>query len=137
MKVSPDKNIVSFGTSEINFSTKTDKTEYKTYVSPQDLEKIGYAAAPSGGWRGLEVEDLTAEKAKRFSIEEVSGVVVVKVEPGSPADDAGIIPGDVIREINNQPVKDLNDYKSVAQGAKGDVLVKTGRGFFVIKESEE
>jgi serine protease Do len=100
---------------------------------PQDLEKIGIEAA--GTWRGLEVEDLTPENIKRFSIEEKKGVVVVDVEGDSPADEAGIVRGDIILEINKQSVKNISEYQKLTKGIKGDCLVKTARGYFLIKES--
>jgi len=102
---------------------------------PQDLEE---KASPEAAdkWRGLAVEDLTPENAKRFGIEEKKGVVVVDVDPNSPVDTAGIIPGDVILEINKQEVKNLSDYRQKTQGLKGNTLVKTARGYFLVKESE-
>lgn len=78
-------------------------------------------------WRGLEVENNIGEK---------SGVVIVNVEPSSVAEAAGLASGDIILEINKQPVKNVSDYNKLTQGLKGDVLVKTARGFFIIKESE-
>lgn len=101
---------------------------------PEDLEKLSYAV--SGKWRGLEVEDLTSENARRFKIEEKRGVVIVDVEPGSPASEADLIPGDVILEINKQVVKNVSDYERITQGLKSgdDALVRTSRGYFLIKE---
>jgi serine protease Do len=87
----------------------------------------------SGGWRGLTVEDLTSENAKRFRIEGKKGVVVVNVEPNSQADVVSMIPGDLISEINKQPVKNVSDYERITKGLKGDALVKTERGFFIFK----
>lgn len=89
---------------------------------PENLE-TARARESSENWRGLEVE-------------EKKGVAIVNVEPSSPADEAGLVPGDVILEINKQPVKDLSDYKKLTQGLKGDVLIKTARGYSIVKESE-
>ncbi|MBN1913304.1 MAG: Do family serine endopeptidase [Candidatus Omnitrophica bacterium] len=99
---------------------------------PQDLEKLSSAASQEG-WRGLQVEGLNSETAKRYKIEEKRGVLVVNVEPGSPADESGIIPGDIILEINKRPVKDISDYEKAIGSAKGDCLIRTQRGFFLIK----
>jgi serine protease Do len=103
---------------------------------PQDLEQIAQQGVPSGNWRGLEVEDLSSDKVKRFRIEENKGVVVVDVQPNSPADEAGIISGDVISEINRQTVKNISDYEKITRVLKGNALVRTSRGYFLIKESE-
>lgn len=102
---------------------------------PQDLEKLSYEAA--GKWRGLKVEDLTPENVRRFRIEAEKGVVVVDVELESPADEAGIIAGDVILEINKQTINNVSDYKKIIKGLKGDCLVRTSRGYFLVKEGGE
>lgn len=101
---------------------------------PENLEKMEDVSA--GGWRGLEVEGLTPENVRKFKIEEESGVAVVDVSPGTQADEAGIIPGDVILEINKQPIKDISDYQKLTKKLQGDALVRTSRGYFLVKEKE-
>jgi S1-C subfamily serine protease len=61
------------------------------------------------------------------------GVAVVNVEANSPADRAGIIPGDVILGINKQPINNLSEYEGIISGLKGDALVRTSRGYFLVK----
>ena len=106
---------------------------------PENLEGTGEEQAPfvPGAWRGLQTEDITPELAMRFRIAEKKGVVVVDVEPNSAADNAGINPGDIILEINKQEVKNSSDYEKATKGVKGDALVKTQRGFLLIKQSEK
>lgn len=105
---------------------------------PEDLEETAIPQrSVSGAWRGLEVEDLTAETARRLRIEEEKGVVIVDIEPNSPADEAGLIPGDVILEINKQSVKNISDYQRLTKELKGDCLVRVARGYFVVKEKSE
>jgi serine protease Do len=87
-------------------------------------------------WRGIEVTDLTAELAQRLHIEERQGVVVVTVTPESPADAAGLTPRDVILEINNDAVKNTADFERITQSIKGDALVRTLRGYFLIKAGD-
>jgi serine protease Do len=101
---------------------------------PQNAEKM--APASEGTWRGLQVKEITSDVAKHFNLEDTSGVVVTGIEPGSPADDAGLMIGDIIREINNQPVKNLGEYAKLTSEVRGDVLVKTNRGFCVVKAGE-
>ncbi|MGE5309320.1 MAG: Do family serine endopeptidase [Deltaproteobacteria bacterium] len=87
-------------------------------------------------WRGLAVEELDSEAARRFQLESKEGVVVVAVKPGSPADDSELVPGDVIIEINKQKVSNLADYRKVIKTVKGQALVRTSRGYFVLKEPQ-
>jgi len=61
-------------------------------------------------WLCIEVADITSEDMQKFDISERKGVVVTGVSPNSPAGDAGINPGDVIRKINRITIADKNDY---------------------------
>ncbi len=107
---------------------------------PEDTDEIisneegDEKGKPAAVWRGISVEDLGAEKIKRFKTEEKQGVVVIEVEPNSPADEAGVMPGDVIVSINKQPVKNASDYEKITKGLKGDALVRTARGYYLVKE---
>jgi serine protease Do len=64
---------------------------------------------------------------------------VVEVQPGSPADQVGLQPADVIREVNQKPVNNVKDFERVArQGRRGDrILLLVQRGdnavFFALK----
>ncbi|PIP20219.1 MAG: hypothetical protein COX40_05925 [Candidatus Omnitrophica bacterium CG23_combo_of_CG06-09_8_20_14_all_40_11] len=116
---------------------KKDMTlEVEVGQRPENLEEISTTKPSYSKWRGLEVAELTPEIAQRLGIEEKKGVVVVDVEPDSPADEAGIIAPDVILEINKQAVKNISDYQKITKALKGDALVKLSRGYALIKEGE-
>lgn len=107
---------------------------------PQGVEESAPESKPEkeeSKWRGLSVSDLTPELAGRFGIEEKQGVLVTQVEPSSPAESAGIIAGDVLLEINKMPINNVPEYKNALKGLKGDCLVRTQRGYFLVKESVE
>ncbi|HUL17068.1 MAG TPA: Do family serine endopeptidase [Terriglobales bacterium] len=61
---------------------------------------------------GLRVESLTPERASQVGVEGYKGVVVTAVDPASFTDDLGFSRGDVITEINRQPVTSMADYKA-------------------------
>jgi len=66
---------------------------------------------PQSGKLGLAVRDLTPEARQRANVpDQVHGVVVENVRPGSPADDAGIQPGDVIVEVNRKPAESASQF---------------------------
>jgi Do/DeqQ family serine protease len=72
------------------------------------------------GLLGVQVEPLTPELAKQVGVPTATqGLVVGAVTPGSPADDAGITAGDVIMQINRQPVRTSADVKA-ALARSGD-----------------
>ena len=59
---------------------------------------------------GLHVEVITPELARGLRLDNAKGVVVARVAPDSPAAEAGIQRGDVVREVNRQPVTDMESY---------------------------
>jgi serine protease Do len=72
---------------------------------------------------GLTVQDITPEIAQRFEIENTKGVLVTGVEGGSPAEDAGFQEGDIVRQINRQPVPNVAEFAKLVKQFKGDKTV--------------
>ena len=69
---------------------------------------------------GLEVKDLSKKEARELGLEE--GVVVSTVEPFSAASEAGLVPGDVILKLNDEPVKgEKSFWKKLDALKSGDV----------------
>ena len=62
-------------------------------------------------WAGLRVEDMDSRESRRLSDFDDEGVVVTRVDPDSPADEAGIVRGDIVKEIGNVEISDLGDYR--------------------------
>ncbi len=60
---------------------------------------------------GVRVADISATARLKFSIAAKDGVMVTEIRPGAYLDRIGARPGDVIRRINEVPVKTLNDFK--------------------------
>jgi serine protease Do len=85
-------------------------------------------------WRGAHVAALTPEAVESSGLgPEASGVVVTDVDPDSPASEARLMPGDVINEINRVRIESLADYRKVIEKVQGNALVRTQRGYVVIK----
>jgi serine protease Do len=78
------------------------------------------------GKLGLAVSDLTPDARQQFNVPAgVQGVAVETVRPASPADEAGLQPGDVILEVDRHPTTSANQFVSeVHQNPAGkDVLL--------------
>lgn len=97
-----------------------------------DEEEGGTDSQPTESKLGLTVSNLTADLADRLNIPPNKGVIVQDVKSGSFADDIGLNRGDVILEINKQPVNSVDDFRKVQGQLKSgqDVvfLVRQGRG---------
>ncbi|MCC6347661.1 MAG: DegQ family serine endoprotease [Nitrospirales bacterium] len=73
---------------------------------------------------GIAVVDLNRSIARQLGIDkDEKGVVIVRVEPGSSAEDAGIKKGDVIQEIDRQRINNLNDFNRIVSRVKPDDAV--------------
>jgi serine protease Do len=66
---------------------------------------------------GLTVEEINPEIAESLGLNRAHGVVITAVEPDSPGDETGLQPGDIIREINRKPIRDLSDYRKTMASA--------------------
>jgi serine protease Do len=85
------------------------------------------------GRLGLAVANLTPDVRQQFNVpDRVHGAAIQNVRTGSPADDAGLAPGDVILEVNRHPVEDadnfVNEVHSVPAGKDILLLVWSNGG---------
>jgi serine protease Do len=87
---------------------------------------------------GIEIANISPEIAERYKIDDTDGVIVMDVRRDGKGAKAGINPGDIIKEINHQPVKNIEDYNRIVGGVKdGDALYfylrRANKGFMVVK----
>ena len=78
--------------------------------------------SPSGGVEqqnmGMTVRELGKDIAARLGVQEGKGVYVAEVKPGGKAEEAGIVPGDVIVEVNGITIAGMPDYEKALAGHK-------------------
>jgi serine protease Do len=95
--------------------------------------------APNGtrGFQGLLLAPVDDDARERFDVPKrvTDGVVVEEVAPGSPAARAGLLPGDVLVEINRRSVTSVDEAVSHFERARGKVLLRLERAratFFAV-----
>lgn len=146
--VSSLRNLVSQSKSGSNITLKILRSGKELTVQinvlelPREVAEVAPDTLPdepeARALAGLAVMDLTKEIIRQlgFSREE-KGVVVVKVEPGSSADEAQIKKGDIIKEINKKEIDNLVMYNAVVSNMRTNesallFINRGGKRFFVI-----
>ncbi len=110
-----------------------DKQSHSASVGVADRTKLFPATAQVSGDQteeqgatdfGLHVEDLTPELQQRLGLDQASGVIVTQIDPASFGEDVGFGRGDVIQEVDHQPVQNLRDWRRVTGRLKpGDNVI--------------
>ncbi len=83
-----------------------------------DDDESGEEAAPKESKLGLTVRAVTSDMADRLDIPAGKGVIVQDIKPSSFADDVGLTRGDVILEINKQPVNSEDEFNRISSSLK-------------------
>jgi serine protease Do len=91
--------------------------------------------------RGVQVDELTPEAARELGLRpSTKGVVVTDVDAAAPAADTGLHRGDVIEEINRQPVSSVSEYQRAVSQARKEAVVlsvnRQGNTAFVVVQPE-
>lgn len=85
----------------------------------------------SRGRLGVQIQELSAELAASFGLKEAKGAIVASVEKGSPADKAGVQPGDVILKFNGKDVPSSSELPrmvgAVKPGSKAELEIWRNR----------
>ncbi len=74
--------------------------------------------APKESKLGITVKSVPPATAKRLNLQPNQGVLILDVKPGSFADSVQLGRGDVILEVNRQPVGDPNAFAKIEAGLK-------------------
>ena len=98
---------------------KDDTPSAVAKLDPSDVEST----------LGLRVQPLTPGIAQQLRLEDTNGVVISAIAQDSPAAEAGLRRGDVIREVNQTPITNMDDYEAVTANLdpKAFVLLRIER----------
>jgi serine protease Do len=78
--------------------------------------------------QGVQVSNMTPRTAERLGLPTTAtGVVVTDIDPASKIADSGLRKGDVIQEVNHQPVKNVSEFQSAMKKSGDDPLLLVNR----------
>ncbi len=82
------------------------------------IEQLRKFGKTQRGWLGVRIQELTPEISKSLGLKNEDGVLISMVNPGEPAEKAGLKSGDVILEFNGKKIKDVKSLqRTVAESA--------------------
>jgi serine protease Do len=108
-----------------------EKTYQVTVAERKDRPEVAMESSKGKAPFGMTVQDMTPQVARQLGLPAATkGVVVTDVEEGSPADEVGIQPRDIIQQVNKVNVASLKDYqREIAKpAAKNSILLLIKRG---------
>jgi len=98
-------------------------------------DNLAVSESSGKGFFGITASDITPEMARQMGIAR-EGVMVSEVQSGSPADEVGIQPQDIIVQVNRVKISSLRDYTKemmkAAQKKGVTLLIKRGRSSFFV-----
>ena len=96
--------------------------------------------AQQGKW-GFQLQDITPQMSEKRGLKADHGALVVGVQPGSPAAEAGMRVGDIILEVNRQPVESVKEVKEAFTRADAKdsllLLLKRGEGSLFVALAQQ
>lgn len=77
---------------------------------PSHAQETAGQASDEGGWIGVTIRDNDPRFAQRFGLSETEGVVITRVYENSPAEQAGLVAGDVIEKVDGAEVENVREF---------------------------
>ena len=99
-------------------------------LRPSEEELVDYQGSTQGeateAALGITVGPITSIIARHLGLNSTDGVVIMDVESGSRASDAGLVEGDVILEVNHEAITSINDWEAaISSVGKSDAVILT------------
>ena len=120
-----DGNVVGINTAIISGAEGIGFAIGASSAKPVVEEIVKYGRVRHG-WSGMKFWDISHQLARRLSLKNTDGALVAEVYRNSPADDAGIKPGDVVLKANGEKIECVADMQDVLRRARaGEYLSLT------------
>ena len=91
--------------------------------SPQALRPAKDSEEYVNLWKGLSLQNLTADLAEKLGHTADEGVLIAGVAPGSVAAKAGLRKGDLILEVENQPIHNVAEFQSAVEKVEAEAKI--------------
>ncbi|ELS00110.1 HhoA/HhoB/HtrA family serine endopeptidase [Gloeocapsa sp. PCC 73106] len=92
----------------------------------QELYTYGEAQHPYLGIQMMNIDANTLETIRSefgLNLDQETGVLIVQVVPNSPAQQAGLVPGDILKKVGDQPIATSSDVQEIVEGSQiGEIL---------------
>lgn len=89
-------------------------------LAKQVMDQIIRQGSVIRGWIGIEAQDVTPELAESFKLKSTDGALIAGIIANSPAERAGLKPGDILVAINGREVSDSSSMLNLVSGLKPD-----------------
>ena len=105
-------------------------------VAEMNEQKLASSRQSPEGGLGINVADITPQRMAELGIKDKTGALIVSIAPGSPADEAGLRAGDIIKELNHRQINNTRDFYDVMDrrehGRSLLLLIKRGAQTFYV-----
>ena len=81
------------------------------------------------------MQNITGDIARHLGVSDTRGVIVTDVQQGSPADEADVRAGDIVKEINRKVVRNVSDFREFmgkASAKEGIVMLREAGEYDVL-----
>lgn len=96
-----------------------------------ELKRVG--KVDRNFWTGLRVQTIDEGIAKYYKLNNTRGVIITNVEPGSPAEKAGLVASDVIKKVDDFNVHDYNSMANILQEYMTNDIIT----FKIVRDNKE
>lgn len=134
--VDSEGQVIGMNTAVAGNATGTAQAENIGFAIPsnkiiQELpslrsKSIGSGQQSGNGYLGVQIETLTPQLRSAYNFVPTQGAVVLQVQPGSPADIAGLQEGDVITSLDGKSITSADQLSAAIQAAKPGQTVHIG-----------
>jgi serine protease Do len=109
---------------------ESDRTVKLGELATSEVQAKGEEGASKDALEGVTLENLDADAAKQLGLSPATkGVVVTDISPSSPEADSGLRRGDVIQEVNHQPVRNVSELnEAIRKSGKNPLLLVNRQG---------